>query len=44
MLDYIIDMLIIWVTTYAWLCYLTWEIKHYSRKSNNLKWYEKDLF
>jgi hypothetical protein len=28
-----------------WLFYLSWEIRHYKRTSDDeLKWYEKELF
>ena len=31
-------------TTLLWLCYLTWEMKHYKRKNDDgLRWWERNL-
>ena len=36
--------IVLGLTTYLWLMYLTWEMKHYHRVNDDkLKWYEKNL-
>jgi hypothetical protein len=36
--------IVLGLTTYLWLMYLTWETTHYHRVNDDkLKWYEKDL-
>jgi hypothetical protein len=45
MTQFYINLAILTGTNLFWVLVLTWEMKHYKRKSDkDLKWYEKDLF